>query len=130
MGLFLNTLVFFILTDGIYSIMEDPKYQEIFKKFKEGIFPYVIKPDVLKKLPYVGDIELLDEFHVNNHTGKIYPLFVVRVNKNTLNSHYHSMITQRNLQIQILNVVKDSLDKFYPTGEFNLLPPNVEIIKV
>lgn len=110
--------------------MQDPKQQEIFKKFKEGIFPYIIKSDVLKKLPYVEDIILLDEYHTNSHTGKIYPLFVVKVNKNTIYTHHHSMISQRNLQVKILNVVKDGLDKFYPTGEFNLLPPNVQIDKV
>lgn len=110
--------------------MSTPNYDEIFNKFKDGVFKYVIKSDVMRKLPYVEDIILLDEYHTNSHTGKIYPLFVVKVNRNTLNNHYHSMITQRNLQTQILNVVKDGLDKFYPTGEFNLLPPNVEIEKV
>ena len=110
--------------------MQDPKQQETFKKFKDGVFKYIIKGEVMRKLPYVEDIILLDEYHTNSHTGKIYPLFVVKVNKNTLYTHHHSMITQRNLQTQILNVVKDGLDKFYPTGEFNLLPPNVQIDKV
>jgi len=110
--------------------MKDPKNEEKFKKFKDGIFPFIIKADILRKLPYVEDIELLDEFHINNHTGEIYPLFVVRIDKKKLSDHYHSMISQRNLQVQILNVVKDGLDKFYPTGEFILLPPNVEINKV
>jgi len=123
-------LWFFILADNIYSDMNDPKYQEIFKKFKEGIFPYVIKSDVLRKLPYVEDIKLLDEFHVNQYTGKIYPLFVVRVSKGKLDNMYTYMISQRKIQTEILNVVKDGLDKFYPTGEFNLLPPNVQIDKV
>jgi len=123
-------LWFFILADNIYSDMNDPKYQEIFKKFKEGIFPYVIKSDVLRKLPYVEDIKLLDEFHVNQYTGKIYPLFVVRVSKGKLYNMYTYMISQRKIQTEILNVVKDGLDKFYPTGEFNLLPPNVQIDKV
>jgi len=110
--------------------MSTPNYDEIFNKFKDGVFKYIIKGEVMRKLPYVEDIILLDEYHTNSHTGKIYPLFVVKVNKNTLNTHHHSMISQRNLQIQILNVVKDGLDKFYPTGEFNLLPPNVQIDKV
>lgn len=110
--------------------MKDPKNEENFKKFKDGIFPFIIKPDILRKLPYVEDIELLDEFHVNSFTGSIYPLFVVRINKKKLSEHYHHLFGQRNLQVQILNVVKDGLDKFYPTDEFNLLPPNVQINKV
>jgi hypothetical protein len=110
--------------------MSTPVYDEIFNKFKDGVFKYIIKGEVMRKLPYVDDIMLLDEYHTNSHTGKIYPLFVVKVNKNTLYTHHHSMISQRNLQVKILNVVKDGLDKFYPTGEFNLLPPNIQIDKV
>ena len=124
-------MVFFILTDGIYSIMQDPKQQEIFKKFKEGIFPYIIKSDVLKKLPYVGDIELLDEFHVNQYTGKIYPLFVVRVSKEELNNMYpYMMFNNRKIQEKIVEVIQDGLNSFYPTGEFNVLSANVEVTKV
>lgn len=111
--------------------MQDPKQQEIFKKFKEGIFPYIIKPDVLKKLPYVGDIELLDEFHVNQYTGKIYPLFVVRVSKEELNNMYpYMMFNNRKIQEKIVEVIQDGLNSFYPTGEFSVLSANVEIIKV
>lgn len=124
-------MVFFILTDGIYSIMQDPKQQEIFKKFKEGIFPYIIKSDVLKKLPYVGDIELLDEFHINRYTGKIYPLFVVRVSKEELNNMYpYMMFNNRKIQEKIVEVIQDGLNSFYPTGEFNVLSANVEVTKV
>ena len=135
MGLYTNNTLFISLSGNIYwynlrKTMNAPNYNDIFNKFKDGVFKYVIKSDVMRKLPYVEDIELLDEYHTNSHTGKIYPLFVVRVNRNTLSSHHHYMITQRNLQTQILNVVKDGLDKFYPTGEFNLLQPNFEIIKV
>ena len=124
-------LWFFILADNIYSDMNDPKYQEIFKKFKEGIFPYVIKSDVLRKLPYVEDIKLLDEFHVNQYTGKIYPLFVVRVSKEELNNMYpYMMFNNRKIQEKIVEVIQDGLNSFYPTGEFNLLHPNVQIDKV
>ena len=111
--------------------MSTPNYDEIFNKFKDGVFKYIIKGEVMRKLPYVEDIILLDEYHTNSHTGKIYPLFVVKVSRNTLNINSRGvMFSERHLQIQILNVVKDGLDKFYPTGEFNLLPPNVQIDKV
>lgn len=123
-------MVFFILTDGIYSIMQDPKQQEIFKKFKEGIFPYVIKSDVLKGRPYIKDIEVLDEFHVNNHTGKIYPLFVAKLNMDRLYDMHPYMVDTRRLQETIVRVIQEGLDKFFPTNDFNLLAANVTLEKV
>jgi len=109
--------------------MESHDYQDIFDKFKNGIFKYMIKNDVLRNFPYIDDI-YLDEFHINSHTGKIYPLFIVKINKDKLSKHEHYLISNRNMQERIIKIIKRDLDRFYPTGEFVLITPNIYIKKV
>ena len=106
--------------------MDTPDYQEIFDTFKNGVFEYLIKPDLISNGKEwdvdVKDVILWDDYTVNPHTGKIYPMFVVEYTSN----NYTSSLS---LQSFFSGRIKSIIEKFYPSDEFTILTPNV-ILKI
>lgn len=108
--------------------MEETNYQERFDKFKDGVFKYIIKNDLIKlgdsKGIKIKDVILEDNLIVNNYTGKIYPVFTVIYD----GSYY--MNDRRRVQEFFAERIEKSLDMFYPSGEFTILSANIEFKKL
>ena len=106
--------------------MNTPDYQEIFDTFKNGVFEYLIKPDLIRNSKEFGvdvkDVILWDDYSVNHHTGRIYPMFVVEYTSDG----YHPSLS---LQSFLSGRIKSIIEKFYPSDEFTILTPNV-ILKI
>lgn len=108
--------------------MEETNYQERFNKFKDGVFKYIIKSDLIKLGDSEGikvdDVILDDYFVVNDYSKKIYPMFTVIYD----GSYYIS--DRRRVQEMFAERIEKSLDMFYPSGEFNILAANIYFKKL
>lgn len=107
--------------------METPDYQKVFDTFKNGIFEYLIKPDLIRSGKEFGvevtDVILWDDYSVNSHTGKIYPMFVVEYKS----EGYYPRLS---LQSFLSERIKSVIDKFYPSNEFTILGANIVLKKL
>ena len=106
--------------------MESPSNNMIVNKFREGVFNYIIKPDVIRMTHQQGqisiiDIILKDEFDVNDYNNTIYLYFdVILVSGLFMN--------KRTVQESVVKTIKSGIKTFYPTKEFVILPVNITIL--
>ena len=107
--------------------MEETNYQERFDKFRDGVFKYVVKSDIIKlgnsKGIKVKDVVLYDKFSINDYNGKIYLWFVISYEGNL---NYGNRIVQEFFAERI----EKSLDMFYPSNEFTILAANIILVKL
>lgn len=107
--------------------MEETNYQERFDKFRDGVFKYVVKNDIIKlgdsKGIEIEDVNLSDDFVVNDYNGKIYPWFIISY-KGNLN------YSNRTVQEFFAERIKKSLDMFYPSDEFTILAAHIILVKL
>jgi len=106
--------------------MESPSNNMIVNKFREGVFNYIIKPDVIRMTHQQGqisiiDIILKDEFDVNDYNNTIYLYFdVILVSGLFMN--------KRTVQESVVKTIKSGINAFYPSNEFVILPVNITIL--
>lgn len=100
---------------------DTPNYQEIFNKFKL-LFDLVIKNDLLRVSQGVySDVELLDDYDINDHTGKVYVKFIVYIPKEEF------QLQRRTYQELTQKLIVASLYKFNPNIRVNVLSANIKI---
>ena len=106
--------------------MESPSNNMIVNKFREGVFNYIIKPDIIRMdlqngNVIVDEVVLKDEFDVNDYNGTIYLYFDITLK----GGRYWSNI--RRLQESISETIESGIKTFYPTNEFVILAANIKV---
>jgi hypothetical protein len=110
--------------------MRDPKLIETFNFFKDVIFERLIKKDIMgleidtfDPEFKIVDIELSEEYTINDYTGKIYPEFIV-----SFDGYIGGY--SRNVREVISSRIKKTLDMYYPSDEFVILGANIFLRKI
>ena len=99
----------------------------IVDKFREGVFNYIIKPDVMRMdlqngNVTIGDIVLKDTFDVNKNNGTISRYFDVILDGGRYWSNIHR------LQERISKTIELGIKSFYPSNEFVILDGHIKIL--